>query len=121
MHPPIVRYLEHLTARGRSPHTVRAARTDLSRFVAWWESSRSRSFEPALVRHGDLRDRRSSRQRNEGAVPMRLPGRGGNLLFLDAPETVRDVASGISGPLDLGGERRGDAAHRESTERRGAW
>ena len=72
MHPSIADYLEHLTAQGRSPHTLKAARTDLSRFVAWWETSRSRAFEPVLVRHEDLRDWRADRQRHDGAAPATI-------------------------------------------------
>ncbi|MBA2362491.1 MAG: tyrosine-type recombinase/integrase, partial [Chloroflexia bacterium] len=51
---------------------LKAARTDLSRFVAWWETSRSRAFEPALVRHEDLRDWRGDRQRHDGAAPATI-------------------------------------------------
>ncbi len=39
MHPSVGHYLATLAAQRRSPHTLRAVRLDLDRFIAWWEAS----------------------------------------------------------------------------------
>lgn len=72
MHHSIADYLKSLRARRLSPNTQKAVRADLIHFSSWWESSRRRSFEPALLLYEDLRDWRSSRQRDDGAKPSTI-------------------------------------------------
>lgn len=72
MHPSIEQYLESLHTRRRAPATVKVVQHDLTHFVAWWESTRRRTFDPALLRHEDLRDWRSVRQRDDGAAPATI-------------------------------------------------
>ena len=56
MHPSIEQYLEALHMKRRTPATLKVIRHDLTHFVAWWESNRQRTFDPAFLRHEDLRD-----------------------------------------------------------------
>jgi hypothetical protein len=69
MHASVERYLEHLAAQGRSPHTRKAARGDLARFAGWWAATRRHTFDPALLRHEDVRDWRRARQRTTAPPP----------------------------------------------------
>jgi site-specific recombinase XerD len=72
MHPSIDQYLESLHTKRRTPATLKVIRHDLAHFVAWWESTRRRTFDPALLRHEDLRDWRTTRQRDDGAAPATI-------------------------------------------------
>lgn len=72
MHPSIEQYLESLHTKRRTPATVKVIRHDLTHFVAWWESTRRRTFDPARLRHEDLRDWRTIRQRDDGAAPATI-------------------------------------------------
>jgi integrase/recombinase XerC len=72
MHASVERYLTTLAAQRRSPHTLRAVRLDLVRFVAWWEATRRRTFDPALLRQPDLLDWRRARQVDDGAAPATI-------------------------------------------------
>lgn len=72
MHPSIEQYLEFLHTKRRAPATLKVIRHDLVHFVAWWEGTRQRSFDPALLRHEDLRDWRVARQRDDGAAPATI-------------------------------------------------
>jgi len=54
MHPSIEQYLEVLHTKRRAPATLKVIRQDLTHFVAWWERTRRRAFDPALLRHEDL-------------------------------------------------------------------
>src|SRR5579859_6214152 len=56
----------------RAPATLKVVRQDLTHFVAWWEQTRRRTFDPALLRHEDLRDWRLARQRDDGAAPATI-------------------------------------------------
>ncbi len=51
---------------------MKVIRHDLAHFVAWWEGTRRRTFDPALLRHEDLRDWRVARQRDDGAAPASI-------------------------------------------------
>jgi hypothetical protein len=75
MHPSIEQYLELLHTKRRAPATLKVVRQDPAHFVAWWESHRRRTFDPALLRHEDLHDWRAVRQRDDG-LPLRLLTRG---------------------------------------------
>jgi len=55
MHPSIDGYLVTLERKGRSPLTLKATRQDLARFVTWWEATRHRRFDPALLLDMDVR------------------------------------------------------------------
>ncbi len=68
MHPSIDRYLTTLGQKGGSPLTLKATRQDLTRFVAWWDATRQRRFEPALLLDKDVRSWRVARQRDDGAA-----------------------------------------------------
>lgn len=72
MHDSIVAYLDTLHQRRRSPHTIRAARQDLTQFVTWWEQHAGRPFDPALLLDTDVRDWRLARQRDDGAAPATI-------------------------------------------------
>jgi site-specific recombinase XerD len=72
MHPSLEQYLEFLHTKRRAPATVKVIRHDLVHFVAWWESTRRRTSDPARLRHEDLRDWRSVRQRDDGAAPATI-------------------------------------------------
>ncbi len=72
MHASIEQYLEVLHTKRRAPATLKVVRQDLTHFVAWWEQTRRRTFDPALLRHEDLRDWRLARQRDDGAAPATI-------------------------------------------------
>jgi integrase/recombinase XerC len=72
MHASIGDYLSSLTAAGRSPLTVKAARSDLTGFMSWWETRRQRLFDPVLLLDSDLREWRSKRQRDDAAAPATI-------------------------------------------------
>ena len=69
----IDRYLHHLethtTQRGRGPSsaTIRGTRTDLRGFIRWWEETRGKIFDVALVIEDDLLDWQEYRQVHDGA------------------------------------------------------
>jgi site-specific recombinase XerD len=65
-------YLEILHVKRRAPATLKVVRQDLTHFIAWWEHTRRRTFDPALLRHEDLRDWRLARQRDDGAAPATI-------------------------------------------------
>ena len=72
MHSSLERYLAVLQTKRRTPATLKVIRHDLTHFVAWWERTRRRTFDPALLRHEDLRDWRAARQRDDGAAPATI-------------------------------------------------
>ena len=72
MHSSLEQYLEVLHAKRRAPATLKVVRQDLTHFIAWWEQTRRRTFDPALLRHEDLRDWRLARQRDDGAAPATI-------------------------------------------------
>jgi site-specific recombinase XerD len=72
MHPSIEPYLESLHTRRRTPATLKVIRCDLAHFVAWWENTQRRPFDPARLRYEDLRDWRMARQRDDGAAPATI-------------------------------------------------
>lgn len=72
MHGSIGDYLSSLASAGRSPLTVKAARSDLTGFVLWWETRRHRPFDPALLLDSDLREWRIKRQRDDAAAPSTI-------------------------------------------------
>lgn len=72
MHASMGEYLNALAQKGRSPLTLEATRHDLGRFVAWWEGTRRRRFDPALLLDADLRAWRAARQRDDGAAPATI-------------------------------------------------
>lgn len=72
MHESVQQYLMYLTNKGRSALTVKAVRGDLSGFVIWWETQRSRSFDPVLLRANDLARWRLVRQQEDAAAPSTI-------------------------------------------------
>ena len=72
MHPSIEQYLEFLHTKRRAPATLKVVCQDLAHFVARWEGTRQRAFDPALLRYEDLRDWRVARQRDDGAAPATM-------------------------------------------------
>lgn len=72
MHPSIEQYLAFLHTKRRAPATLKVIRHDLAHFVAWWEGIRRRTFDLAFLRHEDLCDWRSVRQREDGAAPATI-------------------------------------------------
>ncbi len=72
MHISISSYLAHLTDKGRSPLTIKAARGDLLGFTNWWEARLSRPFDPALLRERDLHAWRLARQKDDAAAPTTI-------------------------------------------------
>lgn len=72
MHASIEQYLEVLHTKRRAPATLKVVHQDLTHFVAWWEQTRRRAFDPGLLRHEDLRDWRLARQRDDGAAPATI-------------------------------------------------
>lgn len=72
MHPSVEQYLEILHTKRRAASTLKVVRHDLTHFITWWESQWRRTFDPALLRHEDLRDWRVSRQRDDGAAPATI-------------------------------------------------
>ena len=85
MHSSVEQYLAFLNTKHRAPATVKVVCQDLAHFAAWWEGARQRTFDPALLRHEDLRDWRLARQRDDGAAGKLTEGwtnfalKGGNL------------------------------------------
>jgi site-specific recombinase XerD len=116
MHPSIEQYLEFLHTKRRAPATVKVIRQDLVHFVAWWESHRRRTFDPALLRYEDLRDWRTVRQRDDGAAPASINRGLASLrgycrwalachLLLENPATeVKDVPTEPLAPRSLPAE-----------------
>ena len=72
MHASLEQYLEALHTKRRAPATLKVVRQDLTHFIAWWEQTRRRTFDPMLLRHEDLRDWRLARQRDDGAAPATI-------------------------------------------------
>src|SRR5713101_2800405 len=72
MHPSIEQYLAFLQTKRSAPATVKVVRHDLAHFVTWWEGTRRRTFDPASLRHEDLRDWRTVHQGDEGAAPATI-------------------------------------------------
>jgi site-specific recombinase XerD len=72
LHSSIEQYLEVLHTKRRAPATLKVVHQDLTHFVVWWEQTRRRTFDPALLRHEDLRDWRLARQRDDGAAPATI-------------------------------------------------
>jgi site-specific recombinase XerD len=113
MHPSIEQYLEVLHTKRRAPATLKVIRHDLAHFIAWWESARRRTFDPALLRHEDLRDWRSIRQCEEGAAPATINRGLASIrgycgfaltchLLLENPMTdVKDVPTELLAPRSL--------------------
>jgi site-specific recombinase XerD len=113
MHPSIEQYLAFLHEKRRTPATLKVIRHDLAHFVAWWEGTRRRMFDPALLRHEDLRDWRAVRQRDDGAAPATI-NRGlaslrgycrwalaGHLLIENPITDVKDVPTEPLAPRSL--------------------
>jgi site-specific recombinase XerD len=72
MHSSIGDYLASLGSVGRSSLTVKAARSDLTGFVIWWETRRQRPFDPSLLLDSDLREWRIKRQRDDVSAPATI-------------------------------------------------
>src|SRR5262249_49125107 len=72
MHSSIEQYLAFLHTKRRAPATVKSVCHDLAYFAAWWEGAQQRTFDPALLRHEDLRNWRLARQRDDGAAPTTI-------------------------------------------------
>src|SRR5260370_1556138 len=116
MHPSIEQYLAFLQTKRRAPATVKVVRYDLAHFVTWWEGTRRHTFDPANLRHEDLRDWRTVRQRDEGATPATINRGLASLrgycrwalarhLLLENPATeVKDVPTEPLAPRSLPAE-----------------
>ena len=116
MHPSIEQYLAFLQTKRRAPATVKVVRHDLAHFVTWWEGTRRRTFDPASLRHEDLRDWRTVHQRDEGAAPATINRGLASLrgycrwalarhLLLENPATeVKDVPTEPLAPRSLPAE-----------------
>jgi site-specific recombinase XerD len=113
MHSSIEQYLESLHTKRRALATLRVVQHDLTHFVVWWEGTRRRAFDPALLRHEDLRDWRMARQRDDGAAPATI-NRGlaslrgycrwalaGHLLVENPMTDVKDVPTEPLAPRSL--------------------
>jgi hypothetical protein len=61
-----------LYTKRRASATLKVVRQDLIHFAAWWEHTRRRTFDPALLRHEDLRGWQLARQRDDGAAPASI-------------------------------------------------
>ena len=72
MHPSIEQYLAFLHTKRRAPATLKVICQDLTHFVAWWEGTRHRTFDPARLRYEDLRDWCVARQCDDGAAPATI-------------------------------------------------
>ncbi len=95
---------------------MKVVRHDLAHFVTWWEGTRRRTFDPASLRHEDLRDWRTVRQRDEGAAPATINRGLASLrgycrwalarhLLLENPATeVKDVPTEPLAPRSLPAE-----------------
>src|SRR5437763_8530294 len=113
MHSSVEQYLAFLHTKRRAPATLKVVCQDLAHFTAWWEGIRQRTFDPALLRHEDLRDWRVARQRDDGAAPATI-NRGlaslrgycgfalAHHLLLENPMTdVKDVPTESLSPRSL--------------------
>lgn len=72
MHSSLEEYFEVLHAKRPAPATLKVVRQDLTHFIIWWERTRRRTFDPALLRHEDLRDWRLARQLDDGPAPATI-------------------------------------------------
>ena len=63
------RFRAHLESADRSPRTVDIRLRDLSAFVAWFEQTTGREFEPVAVTPPDVRDYRAYLQTVKGLKP----------------------------------------------------
>ncbi|HEY68813.1 MAG TPA: site-specific integrase [Thermoflexia bacterium] len=63
------RFRAHLESADRSPRTVDIRLRDLSAFVAWFEQSTGKPFEPVAVTPPDVRDYRAYLQTVKGLKP----------------------------------------------------
>jgi len=116
MHPSIEQYLESLHTKRRAPATLKVVQHDLTHFVTWWEGTKRRAFDPALLRHENLRDWRMARQRHDGAAPATINRGLASLrgycrwalarhLLLENPMTdVKDVPTEPLAPRSLPAE-----------------
>jgi len=113
LHPSLEQYLDVLHTKRRAPATLKVVRQDLTHFVAWWEHTRRRTFDPALLRHEDLRDWRLARQRDDGAAPATI-NRGlaslrgycqwatlGHLLTENPASDIEDIPTDPLAPRSL--------------------
>jgi len=113
MHSSIEQYLEFLHTKRRTPATLKVIQHDLTHFVAWWEITRRRIFDPALLEYEDLRDWRTVRQCDDGAAPATVNRGLASLrgycrwalarhLLLENPATeVKDVPTEPLAPRSL--------------------
>ncbi len=69
LYPSIEQYLDVLHTKRRAPATLKVVRQDLIHFVARWEHTRRRTFDPVLLWHEDLCDWWLARQRDNWAAP----------------------------------------------------
>jgi len=116
MHSSLEQYLEFLHTKRRAPATLKVIRHDLTHFIAWWESTRQRTFDPAFLRHEDLYDWRMARQRDDGVAPATINRGLASLrgycrwaharhLLLENPATeVKDVPTEPLAPRSLPAE-----------------
>lgn len=116
MHSSLEQYLEFLRTKRRTPATLKVIRHDLTHFIVWWESTRRRTFDPALLRHEDLCDWRMARQRDDGVAPATINRGLASLrgycrwalarhLLLENPATeVKDVPTEPLAPRSLPAE-----------------
>ncbi|HHS96675.1 MAG TPA: integrase [Chloroflexi bacterium] len=65
----LTRFRTHLENLDRSPRTVRLRLDDLAAFVAWFEQSTGRAFDPVAVTPPDVRDYRAYLQSVRGLKP----------------------------------------------------
>ena len=65
-------YLITLQTQDRSPATVRATRSDLSGFRAWWEKTYERPFTVQQLVTRDIRRWQVERQQVDGAKPSTI-------------------------------------------------
>jgi site-specific recombinase XerD len=113
LHSSLEQYLEVLYTKRRSPATLKVVRQDLTHFIAWWEQTRRRTFDPTLLRYEDLRDWRLARQRDDGAAPATINRSLASLrgycqwaalahLFTENPATdIEDVPTDPLAPRSL--------------------
>jgi site-specific recombinase XerD len=116
MHSSLEQYLAFLRTKRRTPATLKVVRQDLTHFIAWWESTRRRTFDPAFLRHEDLCDWRMARQRDDGVAPATINRGLASLrgycgfalaqhLLLENPATeVKDVPTEPLAPRSLPAE-----------------
>jgi site-specific recombinase XerD len=65
-------YLDHLQWQGRAPATLRATRSDLAGFQAWWERTYQRPFAVQQLTARDLRRWQWERQQVDGTKPSTI-------------------------------------------------